>query len=244
MRLMVPFVKTKGNASEDLEGKLNKDAYESREYRSFQKMVKIIDDKKNELREALRNAQDISPETKEKLFYPLMFFTHIYGNYNKTHNPWVLHAARQYGEEINGIWWHAKQPEDAAIVRFLHEIEPLVPELVREALKDIPERYIQQREELSTLRRSELRKAFLSAFRKVDSGIKEVLLRIYTLPENVDGETVLELFFGPGITSAIMGDSLFFLASHHIITQELAVRYGVLGLIAIGVGTYLAFRDP
>ena len=136
VRLMVPFVKTKGNAaSEDSEGKLNKDAYESMEYRSFQKRLEIIRDKENRLRDALMNAQDISPKTKEKLFYPLMRFTFGYGEYNKTHNPWVLYAARRCGGAINRIWWSAEPPERAAIVRVLHEIEPFVPELVREALK-------------------------------------------------------------------------------------------------------------
>ena len=231
VRLMVPFVKTKGNASEDSEGKLNKDAYESREYRSFQKKVKIIDDKENELRDAIRNAQDISPKTKENLFYPLMLFTHIYGNYNKTHNPRVLYAARQDGEEINRIWWHAKQPEDAAIVRFLHKIEPLVPELVRGALKDIPERYIQQREELSVLRRSEPREAFSSAFRKVDSGIKEVELFLLEVDHS------LPLMLGTIVVSESIAGVL---ALRGTITPELS-PYVASGLIAIYIGMFFTF---
>jgi len=243
VRLMVPFVKTKGNAaSEDSEGKINKDAYGSKEYRSFQKIVKIIDDKENKLRDAIMNAQDISPETKEKLLYLLVGFTEMYGEYNRTYRPSVLYAARQYGKEINSIWWYAKRPERTAIVRFLHEMEPLVPELVREALKGIPERYIQQREELSTLRRSELRKAFLSAFRKVDSGIKEVVL----LPEllinlNLDKDRAVKLLLGTAIVVDVALPVLVILANQHIITQEL-LMYGASGLIATEVvtATYLS----
>jgi len=230
--LMVPFVKTKGTAaSEDSEGKLNKDAYESREYRSFQEMLEIIRDKENRLRDALMNAQDISPKTKEKLLDPLIRFTLGYGEYNKTHDPWVLHAARRCGGAINEIWQYAEPPERAAIVRVLHEIEPLVPELVREALKGIPERYIQQREELSTLRRSELRKAFLSAFRKVDSGIKEVELFL------ADRDKAFELSVGTMFVDALLAIPIWeILADQHIITQELFI-HGLYVLTAIFLGT-------
>jgi len=153
----------------------------------------------------------------------------------------VLYAARQYGEEINKIWWSAEPPERAAIVRVLHEIEPLVPELVREALKGIPERYIQQREELSTLRRSELREAFSSVFRKVDSGIKEVvLLPVLLVNLNLDEDRALKLLFGTAIVVAVAVPVLAILANQHIITQEL-LMYGASGLIATEVvtATYL-----